>query len=133
MLNHMLNIHAGPINSIKIPIARYHTYILGQLIHKDSNSIIALRCERQTSNVVSSDSVPSIRQHIKGLQSASWLSRMSLYLTAWTVTYVITHLRISIWPVEANFDCLQGLGDAIMAGWVIMEKWKDEPFGVCRF
>ena len=27
-----------------------------------------------------------------------------LYLTAWTVTYVVTHLRISIWPVEA-FHC----------------------------
>ena len=45
---------------IWIFIARHCIYILGQLT--DSNSVIALGCERQTSDAVSSDSVPSIRK-----------------------------------------------------------------------
>ena len=132
MLNHMLKIHVDPINSITFLIARYLVYILGHLNCKDSNS---LKCERQTSGVVSSDSVSSIRRNIKGLQEISWLSRTSsLHLTALTVTYLVTHLRVSIWPVEAAFDCLQGLGNATMAShWVIVESLKDEPFGVCKF
>ena len=48
MLNYMLKSHVGPINKIRLSIARRSTHVLSQLIYRDSNSIIAFGCERQT-------------------------------------------------------------------------------------
>ena len=54
-----------------------------------------------------------------------------MHLAARTVTDVVTHLPVSMQPVEATADCLQGLGDSEVSR-VIMESLKDQPLGVLR-
>ncbi len=54
-------------------------------------------------------------------------------MTARTVTDIVTHVPVSIAPVEAAFDGLEGLGAAkVSTHGMVMEGLKDEPLGVGR-
>lgn len=70
-------------------------------------------CGRQCNDVVSGDSTPSIRWHIKRLQLTRWVKEMCcLHSTTgrsvvnFTIADRVTHLLASIAPEEAAFDSL---------------------------
>ena len=99
MLANMLNIHVCPIHSIRCVSARHCINVLGQLVHKHSKGIMSVRSDRQSSAVISGDSMPSKRWSVQRLQQASGLRRVrGLHLATGAVTNVVTYLLMCIPP-----------------------------------
>ena len=67
MLDNMLNLHVCPVNSIRCVSARHCIHILSQLVDKYSNGIMSVSSDRQSSDVVSGDSMPSKRWNVQRL------------------------------------------------------------------